>query len=196
MGWFFKSPKWLLLILGGTDDTVRDIETNLERAAQIAECTLPNYEIEEFFKEKEEAETKLPIDKYAHIGTAAENVLEQEFNELILNNLIISKKKHKAAKVALIMFRNAFPETQTLEEIVKSIYHDENIYHIVCSNTTFINTKKRKDCYETSCDKCNNVKGCEHSCLIRLLWLMFDKDKRVLNVLDAPTESENTDSAD
>jgi len=174
MGLFYKPSSWLLLILGdNAKDIKTDVETNLTRAAQITGQITPPYEIQflDISKTKE-----FPT------GVTFENEIEEEYNEKILNDLIIRKKESKDKKVALIMERNAFPSNDIFESVVKNINHDDSIYHLICSKGNFLATEQRKKCYSISCDNCPEAL-CEHSCLLRLLWVIFE-DKRVLNVLD------------
>jgi hypothetical protein len=170
----FKPSGWLLLILGNNAQGIKtDVETNLIRAAQITEQDTPSYEVQLLDTSKTR---RFPT------GFTSVNEIEEEFNEKVLNDLIIRKKKSNAKKVALIMERNAFPSDDIFESVVKKIDHDDSIYHLICSKGNFLETEKRKKCYSTSCAKCPDVL-CEHSCLLRLLWLIFE-DKRVLTVLD------------
>ena len=174
MAFLFKPSKWLLLILGNSEYIRRDIDTNLTRAAQLIGKSPPPYEIE-----------SLDISKTREFpaGEPSVNEIEEEFNEKILNDLIVRKKKTGAMNVALIMERNAFPTDDIFEKVVRIVKHDDSIYHIICSKGSFIDTKKRKKCYITSCDKCMEPL-CNHGCLLRLLWVIF-KDTRALSVLDS-----------
>jgi hypothetical protein len=174
MGLFYKPSSWLLLILSNDTHGIKtDVETNLIRAAQITEQDTPEYEVQ-----------FLDISKTREFprGFTSENEIEEEFNEKILNDLISRKKKSAAKKVALIMERNAFPTNEIFESVIKEINHDDSIYHLICSKGNFLETEQRKKCYRFSCAKCQEAL-CEHSCLLRLLWVIFE-DKRVLNVLD------------
>jgi hypothetical protein len=170
----YKPSKWLLLILSRYEDCIKtDVETNLIRAAQIIERNVPPYEIQSLDTSKTRRFPK---------GFTSVNEIEEEFNEKVLNDLIERKKRSNAKKVALIMERNAFPSDDIFESVVKQIRHDESIYHLICSKGNFLDTEQRKKCYHISCVKCPEAL-CEHSCLLRLLWVIFD-DKRVLTVLD------------
>jgi len=170
----YKPSGWLLLILGdNARDIKTDVETNLIRAAQITKLDTPPYEVQFLDTSKTR---KFPT------GVTSINEIEEEFNEKILNELISRKRKSNAKKVALIMERNAFPSNDIFESVIKMINHDDSIYHLICSKGNFLETEKRKKCYRTSCDKCPDAL-CEHSCLLRLLWLIFG-DKRILTVLD------------
>ena len=174
MGLFYKPSGWLLLILGDNAKGIKtDVETNLTRAAQITEQDEPSYEVQFLDTSKT---------KEFPTGVTSVNEIEEEFNEKILNDLINRKKKSNARKAALIMERNAFPSTDIFESVVKMINHDDSIYHLICSKGNFLETEKRKKCYRISCAKCPETL-CEHSCLLRLLWVIFE-DKRVLTVLD------------
>jgi len=174
MGLFYKPSGWLLLILGNNAQSIKtDVETNLTRAAQITKQNSPPYEIQFLDTSKTRG---FPT------GVTSVNEIEEEFNEKVLNDLISRKKKSNAKKVALIMERNAFPSDDIFESVVKKINHDDSIYHLICSKGNFLETEKRKKCYRTSCAKCPEAL-CEHSCLLRLLWVIFE-DKRILTVLD------------
>jgi hypothetical protein len=173
----YRHPKWLLLILSKNVECIKtDVETNLIRAAQITGQDVPLYEVQ-----------FLDISKTRSFptGFASANEIEEEFNEKVLNDLIVRKRKSNTNKVALIMERNAFPSDDIFESVVKQIRHDSSIYHLICSRGNFLDTGQRKKCYQFSCAKCAEA-FCEHSCLLRLLWVIFD-DKRVLNVLDKKT---------
>ena len=173
MGLFFKPSKWLLLILGANSKVIEsDINTNIIRASQITEQMPPEFEIQSLNISK----TKLFPQ-----GITSANEIQEEFNEKILNDLIDRKKRTNAAKVALIMERNAFPSDDVFEDVVKKINHSRSIYYLICSKGNFLETAKRKKCYRNSCDKCPET-HCEHSCLLRLLWVIFG-DVKVLNVL-------------
>ena len=174
MGWVLRPSKWLLLVLSKSKQQMKeDLVTNLIRAAQIIERDVPPYEIQFL------SESKI---KMIPTGFTAVNEIEEEFNEKILNELIALKKKSSAKKVALIIERNVFPSDEVFESVIKQVKHDDSIYHLICTKRNFLDTKKRKECYTASCDKCPKD-ICEHSCLLRLLWVIFG-DERVLSVLD------------
>ncbi|MDR0443783.1 MAG: hypothetical protein LBH44_10285 [Treponema sp.] len=174
MGWHFKPSKWLLLFLGDNEYIQTDVVTNLTLAAEFAEKNVPKYELQVLDTSKTK---KIPT------GIHIENEIIEEFSEKILNDLITRRKKAGAAKVALIMERNAFPSDDIFENIVRQVKHDDSIYHLICSKGNFLDAKQRKICYNISCDKCG-LPFCEHSCLLRLLWVIFE-DKRALTVLDS-----------
>jgi hypothetical protein len=175
MDFFYRPSKWLLLILSENAERIKtDVETNLTRAAQIIEQDVPQYEVRFLDTSKTK---RFPI------GVTSVNEIVEEFNAKVLNDLIVRKKKTNAKKVALIMERNAFPSEDVFESVVKQSRHDESIYHLICSKGNFLATEPRKKCYPNSCAKCSEEVLCVHSCLLRLLWVIFD-DKRVLTVLD------------
>jgi len=168
MALFYKPSSWLLLILSKNAQGIKtDVETNLIRAAQITEQDTPSYEVRFLDTSKTR---KFPT------GFTSVNEIEEEFNEKVLNDLIIYKRKSNARKVALIMERNAFPSTDIFESVVKKINHDDSIYHLICSKGNFLETENRKKCYRISCAKCPEAL-CEHSCLLRLLWVIFEDER-------------------
>jgi len=170
----YKPSSWLLLILSKNAQGIKtDVETNLTRASQITGQDKPPYEVQFLDASKTR---EFPT------GINVENEIEEEFNEKILNDLITRKKKSDNKKVALIMERNAFPSNDVFESVVKKIPHYDSIYHLICSKGNFLATEQRKKCYHMSCANCPEAL-CEHSCLLRLLWVIF-RDERVLTVLD------------
>ena len=172
---FLKPSNWLLLILGtNSKDIEIDVNTNITRAAQIIGLNAPIYNIQFLNTSKT---------KTFPTGITSVNEIEEEYNEKILNDLIIRKKKSNATKVALVMERNAFPSDDIFEDVVKKIKHNNSIYYLICSKGNFLATEERKKCYRNSCDRCSTIPICEHSCLLRLLWVMFE-DERILAVLD------------
>jgi len=177
MVWLKKdfSLSWLLAFVGGKGDEEELVENYLETASLRTKLPHPKYRIERIDTSKTLAfPTGIPVD----------HELSEKFDEDIVNDLLKKKQKYRAAKAALIIARNAFPDEDVFREIVKYSAKDIPFYHMICTWTDFLHgSTKRKKCYEYSCAQCGKLEvGCAHSCLPRLLWLMFGEDERVLNM--------------
>jgi len=170
---FKKNSPWLLVFLGGSGDEEEHLKTYIDMARDIRELTPPKYKSIRFDTGKTRA---FPT------GVPAKNELAELFSEAVINELIEKKRKFGAANVALIIAADAFPNLDVFKEVVQDSINDNDVYDLMCSSADFRKSEPRKKCYAHLCGGCGNLDGCLHSCLPRLLWLMFNKDERVLRV--------------
>jgi uncharacterized protein (UPF0332 family) len=112
----------------------------------------------------------------------------ESLNDIVLNPVIKWKRKHNATKVAIIFSHTAFPNEEIFNEVVNDKIFDNTTYYSICTKGDLLDgIETRKECVKKACSKCdkfNNDKGCNHSCLLRLLWLMFECNNCVLEIFN------------
>lgn len=163
----------MLAFYGGRGDEERIVENHIKKVAEIiTEIATPAYKI-----------IRIPQqDNDFPEGITFSSEITETFNEVILNKVIKEKKIMSCTHAIIILSRNAFPNNNVFEEVVKDSLKDELIYQMICTRGNFVDYEQRKKCYKRSCAQCNDLKDCEHSCLPRLIWVLFDKNNNVLNV--------------
>lgn len=171
-----RKPLWLVAFVGGVETDPRALKTYIDSAVNMLSLPRPHYEIMEIPSDKTQA---FPT------GKTVEHELSELFSDAVLNPLINKKKQIKATDAALVIFRNAFPDEEVFKETLRETRYESSIFHLACSWTDFLHgSDKRQDCYKRCCSECGEMgKSCSHSCLPRLLWLLFDKNDAVLQVV-------------
>lgn len=176
-----KKPLWLVVFVGGDErhgSDERAVKTYTERVAHIINTPPPRYEV-----------MRIPRAQVRSfpVGVTVKHELSERFSNVILNPLISTKRDIGATEAALVIFGNAFPNIEVYEATLRESQHDSSIFHLVCSWTDFLGgIDNRLSCYHQCCSACKKMgSSCKHSCLPRLLWLMFNKDDNVLQALRA-----------
>jgi hypothetical protein len=170
-----RNPPWLLVFVGGSGDEEKHVKKFLKTASLLTDRPIPEY-------------CPIRIDAAKTLafptGVPVDNELAELFSEAVLDDLIREKRKIGTTHAALIIARNAFPDAEVFRATVKDSINDDSIYHLICTWTDFLGgATPRKNCYDYSCAQCGKLEdGCAHSCLPRLLWLMFSENRRVLDV--------------
>jgi len=105
---------------------------------------------------------------------------------LLVNKVIKLKKESKAHCVAVILSRKYFSSEDAFVSAISDITLNANPYYIICWRGDFLPMTKKLECpyFIYKCGACKNeINTCEHSCLPRLLWLLFDRDDHVRDLL-------------
>ena len=176
---FLKGETWLLVFVGGLEENKDIVISYLSKVSEVLKISIPKYHVQTISQNKSHKIPSVP---------SADNEISENFSEFILNDVIEWKNTYQATQVAIMLPRTAFSSDEVFVQVVNDSIFKESNYHAICSRGNFLDTEKRKKCVKkTDCTQCSELaSGCTHSCLIRLIWLIFQgKNDKILETFDS-----------
>jgi len=86
--------------------------------------------------------------------------------------------------VSILFPITAFSKSEVFKKVVEHYAFDDIGYHSICYYGDFLNVSARVECLSFSCKQCRKSDQCkDHSCLLRLVWLLFNRDDRIVSIL-------------
>lgn len=167
--------KWLIVHIGISDEDINAIKRCVNVVSKKLNKRVPiiGYECIDIIDTKPIGAT-----------VAAEGEVEEAFSEIITTHIDRWKRKGGWKNVAVVISRKAFPSIEILAKYIKHYSFDDSVYHAICNYGDFLNISLREKCMKRSCTVCIKQEQCAgHSCLLRLIWLLFDQDDDVVAVL-------------
>ncbi|MCL2221296.1 MAG: hypothetical protein FWC20_03295 [Oscillospiraceae bacterium] len=175
---FIGSPRnWLVVFIKNSSEDERALHENVEYLSALLSVKPLHYELMHF-----EPSVRQSL---RNLGTepSAEGELVEQLHELLINRIIKLSKQAKFHRFAVVLNRNDFGSEYVFQRAVKSPIFSDEKFHPICWRSNFLAMTKRLECLGVQCGTCSTSLECKHSCLPQLLWLLFNKDKRVGKML-------------
>lgn len=168
----YSKPSWLIFFLGSGYD--KDLlENNITKLSELSKKTPCPYTIAIYKWASDQIYNLL-----SKVRTRGEMV---DVMDMVINNIIKVKKAKnlRNAEIAIILNLKVFGGNPlALDEFVKNEYF-YNV-HLMCFCEDFSILTQDARCFRNRCTNCGKHLEVAHSCLPKLLWLLFNKDDAVI----------------
>lgn len=180
-----RPRKWLVVFVKNQHGNERAFETLVTRLGGVLSKKPFAYDIKTLTEAESDALKQVGSVKTAHMQ------LSEDLSEKLFNKVIELKKEAKAQRVAVVLNRGDFGYEDAFLAAVNDTLFKDKAYYVICGRSNFLSIKKKLDCIRVQCcDRGNSLERCKHSCLARLLWLLFDEDDRVKDTLKEIAEND------
>ena len=177
-----KPRNWLIIFVKNRLDDGRAVKNLVKRLEEsLSKKSMP-FSIEFLaFSDDERRRLKLTgAEKDVEWG------VEEKINEVLINKIIELKKKAKPKpqRVAVVLSRSDIGSDEAFLAAVSDPLISNEPYYVICWWTNFLSLTKKLECLDFQCGTCLIAPNiCNHSCLPKLLWLLFDKSDAVKDEL-------------
>jgi hypothetical protein len=173
-----KPRNWLIVFVKDRLEDGRAVKNLVKRLEEsLSKKSMP-FSIEHLALNDDERK----ILKLAGAEKDVEWGAEERLNEVLINKIIDLKKKArpKPQRVAVVLSRSDIGSDEAFLAAVSDSLISNEPYYVICWWTNFLSLSRKLDCLDLQCGACSIAPIiCEHSCLTKLLWLLFNKNETV-----------------
>jgi hypothetical protein len=170
--------KWLIIFVKEAPEDERVLKDFITRLEESLGKKSLFFDVKYFSKNEHTALKK--------VGTkvCADGELIEMINEALVNKVININKNPKYQRVAVILQRSDLGSDEAFQCVVDEPFFRTGTRYSICYLRNYVSMTKKLNCLSSRCGDCLNTTNlCDHSCLPRLLWLLFDCDNRVKDIL-------------
>ncbi|MDR2570356.1 MAG: hypothetical protein LBD23_08685 [Oscillospiraceae bacterium] len=177
--------KWLVVFVGNKPDDVIALESLIKRIeASLHINALPYIPVVLNENERE-------LIKSVGSTLGVKGQLPEEISRTLTNRLIELKRENRVQRVAVIFARVDFSNDEVFTVAVNDSLFKTDEYQAFCWKRNFLSMSKKLMCIESRCGMCaNQLEICDHSCLPRLLWVLFNENSLIKNELKQIAEND------
>jgi len=176
----FKPPKWLIVFADKSNG--ENIKHFLNLVGRFQEKLKVNI-LNNLTCRELEGDFQTPLGEFCKT-MSGEGEARNLLDEFLMNEVVALKKREKCNKAAVVFTINQFANPDSYRAIIGDPYFDDTTFFCICSRRDFFVLNPKVDHVDKQCGNCPNNSNCGiHSCLPRLLWLVFERDNRVIEEL-------------